>query len=154
MLTPVQTKAWSMQFRSMDSGIEAYRSIPAAPAVLYAGKIAPSLTFLILIGSVWLFDIVWLLYSVYCVSKEMEKIKAVSDEFLRLAIIDNHEDLSHMKLQKLLYCAYGWGLAILNERLFSDKIQVWEYGPIIASIYRRFRRSERHRSCPLLSFQL
>jgi uncharacterized phage-associated protein len=71
----------------------------------------------------------------------VEKVSAVSDEFLRLARSDScYEDLSHMKLQKLIYCAYGWSLAVLDERLFAEKIQVWKYGPIINSVYCRFRR--------------
>ncbi len=45
-----------------------------------------------------------------------------------------------MKLIKLVYIAYGWNLAINEERLFEEKIEAWKYGPVIPSIYREYKR--------------
>ncbi len=43
--------------------------------------------------------------------------------------------INPMKLQKLLYFAYGWYAAFLNKKLFDEPIQAWRYGPVIEKIY-------------------
>lgn len=48
--------------------------------------------------------------------------------------------ISPMKLIKLVYIAYGWGLVFLNKKLFNDDIEAWQYGPVIPSIYHEFKR--------------
>ncbi|MDQ0108245.1 Panacea domain-containing protein [Chitinophaga terrae (ex Kim and Jung 2007)] len=40
-----------------------------------------------------------------------------------------------MKLQKLLFYAYGWYYALFDKKLFGDSIQAWQYGPVIPAIY-------------------
>ena len=54
--------------------------------------------------------------------------------------------LSQKKLQKLLYYAYCWVLALLNEsyeqinvRLFNERIEAWVHGPVIPSIYQMYK---------------
>ena len=47
-------------------------------------------------------------------------------------------DIEHMKLQKLVYCAYGWWLAARGQkkpRLTSEAPEVWRYGPVFDSLY-------------------
>lgn len=48
--------------------------------------------------------------------------------------------LGHLKLQKLVYISYGFGLAMLGRRLFHDRIEAWQYGPVIPSLYHEFKR--------------
>ncbi|MEE4012124.1 type II toxin-antitoxin system antitoxin SocA domain-containing protein [Roseibium sp. FZY0029] len=48
-----------------------------------------------------------------------------------------------MKLQKLLYFANGWWLALKGEPLLTEKPQVWRYGPVYKSIYHAFRKYGR-----------
>lgn len=50
-------------------------------------------------------------------------------------------DVSHLKLQKLCYYAEGYSLALLGRQLFSDEIQAWQHGPVVRSVYLRFRGS-------------
>ena len=45
---------------------------------------------------------------------------------------------SNYVLNKLVYVAYGFCLAIQNRELFSEKIEAWKYGPVIPSLYHRF----------------
>ncbi|PWJ76383.1 putative phage-associated protein [Pseudaminobacter salicylatoxidans] len=47
--------------------------------------------------------------------------------------------LSLLKLLKLIYIAYGWSLALRNEKLFNEKIEAWQHGPVIPSIYHEFK---------------
>ncbi len=44
-----------------------------------------------------------------------------------------------MKLQKLVYIAFGWALALYHLRLFRERIQAWEHGPVIPSLYHEFK---------------
>ncbi|WP_457941324.1 Panacea domain-containing protein [Mesorhizobium sp. 10J20-29] len=43
-----------------------------------------------------------------------------------------------LKLQKLLYFANGWYLALTGRPLVNEKPQVWRYGPVFRSVYRAF----------------
>ena len=47
--------------------------------------------------------------------------------------------LGHMKLQKLVYIAYGWYLALTGEKLFHEPIQAWKHGPVVRSLYDEFK---------------
>lgn len=60
---------------------------------------------------------------------------AVSNYFLK-----KHKNISPMKLQKLLYFAHGWHLAIVGEPLLEQRVEAWDYGPVIPSVYREFSR--------------
>lgn len=64
--------------------------------------------------------------------------KAVANYFLNLAKLKN-EKLDLMKLQKLIYFAHGWHLAIKNNPLLDELIQAWQYGPVVSSIYHEFK---------------
>ena len=48
-------------------------------------------------------------------------------------------DLSNLKLQKLLYYAQGWHMALKDQPLFPDEIQAWSHGPVINNLYHRFK---------------
>jgi uncharacterized phage-associated protein len=48
--------------------------------------------------------------------------------------------LSIMSLLKLTYIAHGWHLEIKGEPLITDKIEAWQYGPVIPTVYNEFRR--------------
>lgn len=40
-----------------------------------------------------------------------------------------------MKLQKLIYYAHGWCLALYNKPLVEDQVQAWTYGPVFPRVY-------------------
>jgi uncharacterized phage-associated protein len=65
--------------------------------------------------------------------------KAIANYLLEVA--KNHnETLTPMKIQKLVYFANGWHLALKNEPLINEQVEAWPYGPVIPSLYRAFRR--------------
>ena len=48
--------------------------------------------------------------------------------------------LTHMKLQKLVYMAYGWALAVLDQKLFNEPVEAWDHGPVVPSLYHEFKK--------------
>jgi uncharacterized phage-associated protein len=51
------------------------------------------------------------------------------------------EELSNLKLQKLLYYAQGYHLCERAAPLFSDQIQAWSHGPVVPQVYHQFKNS-------------
>lgn len=49
------------------------------------------------------------------------------------------DDLSNMKLNKLLYYAQGHCLQKTGVVMFSDPIEAWEHGPIVTSVYHKYK---------------
>jgi uncharacterized phage-associated protein len=49
------------------------------------------------------------------------------------------EELSNMKLQKLLYYAQGHHLALHGTPLFREDIQAWSHGPVVPVVCRAFK---------------
>jgi len=59
----------------------------------------------------------------------------------------NKLEITHLKLQKLLYIAYGWNLVLNKEhpRLFDESIQAWKLGPVIPSVYYFYKNQKEIR---------
>ena len=51
---------------------------------------------------------------------------------------DEGEYLRPMKLQKLVYFAYGWYYAYFNQPLFPETIYAFRHGPVVKELYERF----------------
>lgn len=68
----------------------------------------------------------------------MYTAKDIAEYFLYKANED--EDLiSNMKVQKLLYYAQGFHLAIFGKPLFDETLEAWEHGPVVPAIYRLYK---------------
>lgn len=65
---------------------------------------------------------------------------AVANFFIERAIDEKTNDLTPMKLQKLVYFAHGWYLALHGKPLLTDRIQAWQYGPVIKDLYRETKK--------------
>jgi uncharacterized phage-associated protein len=48
--------------------------------------------------------------------------------------------LTPLQIQKLVYFAHGWSLAVSGKPLIREPIQAWKFGPVIHQLYREFRR--------------
>ena len=52
----------------------------------------------------------------------------------------DNRTITPMKIIKLVYIAQGWYLALKNgNSLISENAEAWKYGPVIPSLYDRFR---------------
>ncbi|WP_236851740.1 Panacea domain-containing protein [Candidatus Sodalis pierantonius] len=47
--------------------------------------------------------------------------------------------MSNLKLQKLVYYAQGFSLALLNRPLFNEEIEAWMHGPVVPELYRKYK---------------
>lgn len=64
--------------------------------------------------------------------------RTVADFFIRFS----HEcgdPLSNLKLQKLLYYAQAWHLALKDKPLFDERIEAWIHGPAVPPVYGAFK---------------
>ena len=52
---------------------------------------------------------------------------------------DASPDITLLKLQKLLYYCQGYSLGLFGEPLFEESIEAWEHGPVVVSVYNRYR---------------
>lgn len=66
--------------------------------------------------------------------------RAIANYFLELAKAQGVEDLTPPKIQKLVYFANGWNLAIRDVPLIDEQVEAWRWGPVIRSLYRAFRQ--------------
>jgi uncharacterized phage-associated protein len=64
--------------------------------------------------------------------------RVVANEFLRIAARSGRR-LTNMQLQKLVYIAHGYTLAILHKPLVWQSVEAWRYGPVIKDLYHSLR---------------
>lgn len=65
--------------------------------------------------------------------------KSIANYFLELAERQG-EQISPMKLQKLVYYAHGWYAGYVHQPLINESVEAWQYGPVIPSLYHEFKR--------------
>lgn len=70
----------------------------------------------------------------------METPIAISNYFIKKANSEGWE-LTPMKLLKMVYLAHGWYLGLNDgEPLIPEFAQAWKYGPVIQSVYDKFKK--------------
>ena len=62
--------------------------------------------------------------------------RAIANEFLKL---NGNRGYNQMWLQKLVYIAHGWNLAINDAPLVSGRIEAWDGGPVMRPIWDHIR---------------
>lgn len=94
---------------------------------------------------------VYRLYNMYSMTtksnKKIYSANEVADYFIYLASqkvvgdSDEREGITNLKLQKILYFAQAYFLAVLGRSLFKDKIEAWMYGPVVPVVYAKYKHN-------------
>ena len=58
----------------------------------------------------------------------------VAQYFLAKSDEDAGDLMSNLKLQKLVYYAQGFALALFDKPLFSERIEAWIHGPVYPAV--------------------
>lgn len=59
-----------------------------------------------------------------------------ANEFLELAWAESgNPPVDQMKLQKLLFYAHAWHLALEGRPLFEEDFEAWPWGPVVRDVY-------------------
>lgn len=72
----------------------------------------------------------------------MYDVLNVADAILKIAKARGVK-LTPMQLMKLVYIAHGWSLGIRNRDLFPNRIEAWQYGPVIPDLYHATKKFGR-----------
>lgn len=64
----------------------------------------------------------------------------VADFFVDLANHTVDENMTNLRVNKMLYYAQAYSLVRFGKPLFSEDIQAWKYGPVVPSVYHTFQR--------------
>ncbi len=67
----------------------------------------------------------------------------IAEYFIQLAN-DTGSFISNLKLQKLVYYAQAWHLALYDEPLFDEDFEAWVHGPIIPQLYHEYKKFGWH----------
>ena len=82
----------------------------------------------------------------------MKSAKTIAQAFLCLSDPEVGDVVTNLKLQKLLYYAQGFNLAINNTPLFKEDVLAWEHGPVVREVYNQYRDNARApiapKTCP------
>lgn len=63
----------------------------------------------------------------------------------------NKESMSPKKIRLLLYYSYSWYLVLMNDdinhlnnKLFNEKFKAWIHGPVLDSVYQKYKNYTLH----------
>ena len=72
-------------------------------------------------------------YNVIDIAKKL--IKMADDD-----IANGGDNITNLKLQKLLYYQQGYHLAVFDTPLFNEAVEAWIYGPVVPVAYDYFQQ--------------
>lgn len=61
----------------------------------------------------------------------------IADSFLSKADEDAGDAVTNLKLQKLVFYAQGYFLAIYDRPFFKEAIEAWQHGPVCPTLYKK-----------------
>ena len=70
-----------------------------------------------------------------------DKLKAVIHYIIETKKVKN---LTHRKLQKLLYYAYSWNMVLSDnhDKLFPERFEVWVAGPALREVHKKYKNNK------------
>jgi len=63
----------------------------------------------------------------------------VANYFLKRQEPEAGDLMTNLKLQKLVYYAQGFYLAMMDSPLFNEPIEAWEHGPVCVPLYHEYK---------------
>ncbi|MDG0062112.1 type II toxin-antitoxin system antitoxin SocA domain-containing protein [Priestia sp. P5] len=69
----------------------------------------------------------------------MMELNQVALYFRNRSLEGKEFSITHLKLQKLVYYAQAWSMAIYGERLIDSELEAWLHGPVSRELYREYR---------------
>lgn len=63
----------------------------------------------------------------------------VANYFLKIVDRESGSTITPLKLQKILYYAQGYHLAMFGTPLFDEEFEAWAHGPANPEIYNRYK---------------
>lgn len=73
-------------------------------------------------------------------NNQMLNCYGVAEYFLAHISEDEGDLISNLKLQKLLYYAQGFHLALYDTALFPERIEAWMHGPVVPDLYHEYKK--------------
>lgn len=61
----------------------------------------------------------------------------VANKFIDLA---GENYLTNMQLQKMVYIAHGFNLALFNTKLYYEDTRAWNFGPVVPELYEKLQK--------------
>lgn len=65
----------------------------------------------------------------------MLNVKSVASYFIEQSSLLQENDLTNLKLQKILFYAQAETLHKVGVPLFNEPIEAWKYGPVVPQVY-------------------
>lgn len=69
----------------------------------------------------------------------MTTVQDVAHYFLDIQDEEAGELITNLKLQKLVYYAQGFHLAMFDQPLFTDQIKAWAHGPVVPQLWHDYK---------------
>jgi len=70
----------------------------------------------------------------------MVNVNNVANYFLSKTIDEEDSKITNLKLQKLLYYAQGFHLALFEDELYNETIEAWMHGPVCPEAYQLYKK--------------
>ncbi len=67
-------------------------------------------------------------------------VEEVANYFLNKLDAEAEDCISNLKLQKLVYYAQGFVMALKNKKLFNEPIEAWPHGPVVKVLYDKYKK--------------
>ncbi|EAQ35992.1 Uncharacterized phage-associated protein [Nitrobacter sp. Nb-311A] len=71
--------------------------------------------------------------------KDLGRPTDIAKWFINRADREAGDDMTHLKLQKLIYFSQAWHLANFNKPLFQEDIEAWAHGPVVPSVWHQYK---------------
>lgn len=65
----------------------------------------------------------------------MYQANDIADWFLASVDRESGDNITQLKLQKLVYYAQAWALVLKGKELFNEDFEAWTHGPVVRSVF-------------------